>query len=587
MRLYNAASCTPVGFAGTSRTSLNSTLPSKHPFIPRSNDVRLPPTSSRSKPKVPIESNTSAYTTTYPTDAECLPALKRSSTNSTSMSSDNMIGEAKMFSSAKDHVTKDDKAAFATVPWLRDFESIMQKSLAVVTDTPFDLKEPDQSDASTLTALSTFSSICSIEEAPILGSECNKTGTTEYKTTCPASSDAFLEKERNWPKKLGNDHGLTLVKPYHLSRLPEREIKNQKSRLDQSKMSFCTSVELTPTFPSTTVEPVDEDLGGARSRLRKVARKAFSKVRVDKKTLSMPSQQHAKTNVKRANGVSKLLIARNVGVKTHQASAPSPPSMNDMIVTKATGLYFLPLAEAIQESSDFPNGSCQLSVPDLLPKNVTGDVEEAKNCRLKVKVQSLQRQLQPSNRRFTSNEENHMSHLQTDTLQTTSERPQLSPCAPPTKPEEAAMLAKYTNMMKMGLPIGAIKNAMMRDGIDPSLINIETGARILEQHKTEAAPKDKYRRTRLHWESHDGFSSNTIWAILKRDSDITAIHIDNEEFGSLFQAELRTAIISPAHKSTDHGSVKVIDPKRANNGGIILARVKLSYIEIAQAIDAL
>jgi len=164
------------------------------------------------------------------------------------------------------------------------------------------------------------------------------------------------------------------VKPYHLSRLPERELKNQKSRLDQSKMSFCTSVELTPTFPSTTVEPVDEDLGGARSRLRKVARKAFSKVRVDKKTLSMPSQQHAKTNVKRANGVSKLLIARNVGVKTHQASAPSPPSMNDMIVTKATGLYFLPLAEAIQESSDFPNGSCQLSVPDLLPKNVTGDV---------------------------------------------------------------------------------------------------------------------------------------------------------------------------------------------------------------------
>lgn len=33
--------------------------------------------------------------------------------------------------------------------------------------------------------------------------------------------------------------------------------------------------------------------------------------------------------------------------------------------------------------------------------------------------------------------------------------------------------------------------------------------------------------------------------------------------------------------------VKVIDSKRANNGGIILARLKMSYDDIAKAIEAM
>ena len=31
--------------------------------------------------------------------------------------------------------------------------------------------------------------------------------------------------------------------------------------------------------------------------------------------------------------------------------------------------------------------------------------------------------------------------------------------------------------------------------------------------------------------------------------------------------------------------VQVIDPKRANNGGIILARLRMSYDDLAQAVD--
>jgi hypothetical protein len=36
---------------------------------------------------------------------------------------------------------------------------------------------------------------------------------------------------------------------------------------------------------------------------------------------------------------------------------------------------------------------------------------------------------------------------------------------------------------------------------------------------------------------------------------------------------------------TNDGAVKVIDPKRANNGGIILARLRISYSDIAKGID--
>lgn len=147
----------------------------------------------------------------------------------------------------------------------------------------------------------------------------------------------------------------------------------------------------------------------------------------------------------------------------------------------------------------------------------------------------------------------------------------------------------------MGLPQGAVKNAMERDGLDPSVLDGDHSAPVGGRKGTNKAddscakaPKDNFRRTRVHWETHDTVRSNTVWAMLSRDPDVAELKIDQEEFMRLFQLESSKpkAQLSPTSGTTEKGAVKVIDKKRANNGGITLARIKLSYEEIAAAVDA-
>ena len=75
--------------------------------------------------------------------------------------------------------------------------------------------------------------------------------------------------------------------------------------------------------------------------------------------------------------------------------------------------------------------------------------------------------------------------------------------------------------------------------------------------------------------------------MVKRDPDVSNLNVDEEEFSRLFQAELnKTTVQQSTTVTTEKGVVKVIDKKRANNGGITLARIKLSYEEIASAVES-
>ena len=77
-----------------------------------------------------------------------------------------------------------------------------------------------------------------------------------------------------------------------------------------------------------------------------------------------------------------------------------------------------------------------------------------------------------------------------------------------------------------------------------------------------------------------------VWYQVKLDEDIKSIYIDEEEFDSLFKA--KTNSVPPlAPVSVQHGEkvVKVINPKRAQNGAIVLARIRVSYEKIAGEID--
>jgi hypothetical protein len=154
--------------------------------------------------------------------------------------------------------------------------------------------------------------------------------------------------------------------------------------------------------------------------------------------------------------------------------------------------------------------------------------------------------------------------------------------------------AKYFKMLKMGLPLGAVKNAMERDGEDPAVLDSDHDLphQSPKNKPSEPLPKDKFRRTRVHWDTLGKVLSNSLWALVSQDPDVEKIeeHLDENEFAELFQAEVGASGIlvnKDNEASKKKNAVKVIDPKRANNGGIILARLKLTYEEMATAIDSL
>jgi len=163
--------------------------------------------------------------------------------------------------------------------------------------------------------------------------------------------------------------------------------------------------------------------------------------------------------------------------------------------------------------------------------------------------------------------------------------------------------AKYFKMLKLGLPMGAVKNAMERDGVDSSVMDgnhnlpanssSNNGASSSSTtSRKQQRQKDTHRRTRLHWETLEDtkVNSNSVWAMVEEDTEIDKIEIDEKEFTNLFQAELKLTSGAGAtggggNTSSNKNVVQVIDPKRANNGGIILARLRISYDDMAQAVD--
>lgn len=158
--------------------------------------------------------------------------------------------------------------------------------------------------------------------------------------------------------------------------------------------------------------------------------------------------------------------------------------------------------------------------------------------------------------------------------------------------KEDPRFQKYFKMLKIGLPIGAVKNAMERDGEDPSILDGDHNAPVEIKKKADSdndenLPKDMFRRTRVHWNTIGEVKSTSVWALVNQDQDVKDIEIDESEFAELFQAELGQAAIPESDNTKNRNAVKVIDPKRANNGGIVLARLKITYEEMAGAIDSI
>lgn len=183
--------------------------------------------------------------------------------------------------------------------------------------------------------------------------------------------------------------------------------------------------------------------------------------------------------------------------------------------------------------------------------------------------------------------------------------------APLPKPHDGVPLkddpaySKYFKMIKLGLPIGAVKNAMERDGVDSSVMDGDHNAPVSlarcnkSSSSIDRKQKDTHRRTRLHWDALEDteVNSDSVWALVEEDVELNQIEIDEKEFTTLFQAEITSNLASGGVSGSATGSgggggssrnvVQVIDPKRANNGGIILARLRMSYDDMARAVDAM
>jgi len=151
---------------------------------------------------------------------------------------------------------------------------------------------------------------------------------------------------------------------------------------------------------------------------------------------------------------------------------------------------------------------------------------------------------------------------------------------------------KYFKMLKMGIPMIQVKHALERDGLNPEVMDQDhnlpaSAAEKKLKKKKIPKKKDTHRRARLHWNTLTKVVRGSIWGKIETDDTLSCIDIDEDEFQNLFQAEIGNKDETPKNeKLAKKGpAVRVIDAKRANNGGIILARIKMSHDEMADAVD--
>eukprot|EP01038_Epipyxis_sp_PR26KG_P012149 gene12149-16266_t len=159
---------------------------------------------------------------------------------------------------------------------------------------------------------------------------------------------------------------------------------------------------------------------------------------------------------------------------------------------------------------------------------------------------------------------------------------------------EHPTFVKYFKMLKVGLPKEAVKAKMKQEGVDPS---------YLDKDPTELIPVDLSKKTpaggpglplvkgppkrktkKLYWKAIDAskLGENSLWA----DNNDDNIELDEEEFNNLFvergdQSPTKAKVVKPVTEVKKQ-KVNLINMKRAQNAGIALARIKMSFEDLKQ-----
>ena len=156
--------------------------------------------------------------------------------------------------------------------------------------------------------------------------------------------------------------------------------------------------------------------------------------------------------------------------------------------------------------------------------------------------------------------------------------------------------SKYFKMINMGLPLGAVKNAVQRDGKDPSVLDLDITKSLSSQtdnHRRQAPQRKtskKVRRKKIFWNPLDSkqIKANSLWSHVKGRFHMNQLKYDEKEFEDLFTESADPAdrkVVNQSKESRTKKSVQVIDGKRSMNGGIILARLKMDFSKLAEMVD--
>ncbi|EQC41966.1 hypothetical protein SDRG_00815 [Saprolegnia diclina VS20] len=149
----------------------------------------------------------------------------------------------------------------------------------------------------------------------------------------------------------------------------------------------------------------------------------------------------------------------------------------------------------------------------------------------------------------------------------------------PPRLRDDATYGKYFKMLKMNIPEGAVRQKMIEHGVN--LKALELGPDGLKP----------VRRKKLFWQPipDDRLKSghqSTIWEA-KGDDEIK-LEMDLDEIESLFFAKADSKTKKAAAKPLARKqAVTLVDGKRAMNAAIALARIKLTYAQVAAAIGTL
>jgi hypothetical protein len=171
--------------------------------------------------------------------------------------------------------------------------------------------------------------------------------------------------------------------------------------------------------------------------------------------------------------------------------------------------------------------------------------------------------------------------------------------------------------MKQGLPMGAVKNAMQRDGLESSIMDLDPEKSVASQLKkerllntsdelqengqckrkcneltTKQLKKPNVRRKKIYWSpiEESKIDDNSLWSMIKGEFDFESLKVDQDEFESLFTdtsnlADKKKVVLDKPKEVKQKKSVQVIDAKRGMNGGIILARIKVDYAFLAEMVN--